>query len=315
MMPSFRKAGTRLRASALSAFRGIAASAGASALAGCATTHKPPEITYDDRRAGRADAPIRPRPSQVVELPKPLPLPGQLKPSPNAHGARRSRPIRPRASTRPMPPRACSRCATASSTPIQVYPFTRRRALSGLCRARPDHRHRACSRASSSSAPARSPPATPCAGSSATPRAARARPSGSISWSSRRGRTSSPTSSSTPTGAPIISSCARPRRPTWRRSPGTIRRTSSSRCAARTRRPRRRAPIATGVDLASAQLPLRDRGRHARLAAAARLRRRPAGLHRVPARHRPGRDAAALRHRPRGRRLRARQLPRPRQLL
>ena len=77
----------------------------------------------------------------------------------------------------------------------------------------------------------------------------RRRPSASTSWSSRRGRISSPTSSSTPTGAPIISSCARTRRPTWRRCPGLCRRTSSSRCASRTPPPTRRRPIATGVDI------------------------------------------------------------------
>ena len=80
-------------------------------------------------------------------------------------------------------------------------------------------------------------------------------PSASTSWSSRRGRTSSPTSSSTPTGAPIISSCARPRRPTWRRSPGPIRRTSSSRCAGRTpppTRPRPSRPASTSTRSTSA---------------------------------------------------------------
>ncbi|WP_442896256.1 P-type conjugative transfer protein TrbG [Bosea sp. MMO-172] len=48
-------------------------------LAGCASMNKPPEISYDDPVAAMqlADpaAPVR-----VVELPKPLPLPGQLKP-------------------------------------------------------------------------------------------------------------------------------------------------------------------------------------------------------------------------------------------
>ena len=49
------------------------------ALAGCATTHRPPEISYDDAAPAtlRADPPA---PVQVVELPKPLPLPGQMKP-------------------------------------------------------------------------------------------------------------------------------------------------------------------------------------------------------------------------------------------
>ncbi len=49
-----------------------------SALAGCATFEKPPEISYDDAApAWRASDP--PAPIKVVELPKPLPLPGQLK--------------------------------------------------------------------------------------------------------------------------------------------------------------------------------------------------------------------------------------------
>ena len=48
------------------------------ALAGCATTHRPPEISYDDAAPAtlRADPPA---PVQVVELPKLLPLPGQMK--------------------------------------------------------------------------------------------------------------------------------------------------------------------------------------------------------------------------------------------
>ena len=72
------------------------------------------------------------------------------------------------------------------------------------------------------------------------------------------------------------------------------------------------APVDTGARHRQAQFPLRDRRRHAALAAAARLRRRHQGLHRVSTRHSPGRDAAALRHRSRGGR-RARQLSRARQ--
>jgi len=49
------------------------------ALAGCATAEKPPEISYDDAApAVRTVDP--PAPVKVVELPKVLPLPGQLKP-------------------------------------------------------------------------------------------------------------------------------------------------------------------------------------------------------------------------------------------
>lgn len=55
----------------------------AAALAGCATTSaKPPAITYDDPPAGIAATPAvePPRPVEVVTIPEPLPLPGQLKP-------------------------------------------------------------------------------------------------------------------------------------------------------------------------------------------------------------------------------------------
>ncbi|MDI6025894.1 P-type conjugative transfer protein TrbG [Corticibacterium sp. UT-5YL-CI-8] len=51
----------------------------ATALAGCASKYTPPEIDYDDAAPAALTAdPIGP--VKVVELPKPLPLPGQLKP-------------------------------------------------------------------------------------------------------------------------------------------------------------------------------------------------------------------------------------------
>jgi type IV secretion system protein VirB9 len=55
----------------------------ASALAGCATTSaKPPSIAYDDPPPviSATPAPELPRPVEVVAIPEPLPLPGQLKP-------------------------------------------------------------------------------------------------------------------------------------------------------------------------------------------------------------------------------------------
>ena len=55
----------------------------AAALAGCATTSaKPPAITYDDppREIAATPAPEPPRAVEVVTIPEPLPLPGQLKP-------------------------------------------------------------------------------------------------------------------------------------------------------------------------------------------------------------------------------------------
>jgi P-type conjugative transfer protein TrbG len=83
MKPPFRKAGNpalltdaypRLRTFALPLVL-----LSASALAGCATAHKPPEISYDNA-APAVLATDPPAPVTVVELPKPLPLPGQLKP-------------------------------------------------------------------------------------------------------------------------------------------------------------------------------------------------------------------------------------------
>jgi type IV secretion system protein VirB9 len=75
-LPSFRKAG----------FAALLMSA--SALAGCASTQKPPAISYDDAAATLASetpavlAPEPPKPVQVVAIPTPLPLPGQLMPMP-----------------------------------------------------------------------------------------------------------------------------------------------------------------------------------------------------------------------------------------
>ncbi|MCE4544739.1 P-type conjugative transfer protein TrbG [Sphingobium sp. WTD-1] len=69
----------------------------ATALAGCATTSaKPPSIAYDDppREIAATPAAEPPRPVEVVTIPEPLPLPGQLKPV--AAGAATSEPADPR---------------------------------------------------------------------------------------------------------------------------------------------------------------------------------------------------------------------------
>ena len=69
----------------------------ATALAGCATTSaKPPAIAYDDppREIAATPAAEPPRPVEVVTIPEPLPLPGQLKPV--AAGAASSEPADPR---------------------------------------------------------------------------------------------------------------------------------------------------------------------------------------------------------------------------
>ncbi|WP_428674746.1 P-type conjugative transfer protein TrbG [Reyranella sp.] len=51
-------------------------------LAACSTAWKPPEIKYDDTPRQAVLQPDPPKAVQIVELPKPLPLPGQLKPLP-----------------------------------------------------------------------------------------------------------------------------------------------------------------------------------------------------------------------------------------
>lgn len=74
MKPSFRKAGD-------SAFRTstLAILLCTSALAGCATANRPPEIAYDNA-VPAALSTDPPAPVRVVEIPRPLPLPGQLQP-------------------------------------------------------------------------------------------------------------------------------------------------------------------------------------------------------------------------------------------
>ena len=75
MTPTFRKAGRpAFRKSTLAVLLLPTA-----ALAGCATMQKPPEISYDNA-APAVQAVDPPAPVRVVELPRPLPLPGQLKP-------------------------------------------------------------------------------------------------------------------------------------------------------------------------------------------------------------------------------------------
>jgi type IV secretion system protein VirB9 len=81
MKPSFRKAGNP--ASRISASQALRRGAfpllllATSALAGCATTNPPPEISYD-AAAPAVQTVDPPAPVTVVEIPRPLPLPGQL---------------------------------------------------------------------------------------------------------------------------------------------------------------------------------------------------------------------------------------------
>lgn len=126
MKPSFRKAGNPALPSIVhSTFRKSAlplALLAATALAGCATTHKPPEISYDDA-APAVQAVDPPAPVTVVELPRPLPLPGQLKPVEES-----------RRTPEPADPAARVNQANAAAriqpvrdgfiNAMQVYPFT-----------------------------------------------------------------------------------------------------------------------------------------------------------------------------------------------
>jgi len=54
-------------------------------LGACATAWKPPEISYDNTPKQAVLQPDTPKPVQIVELPKPLPLLGQLKPLERGH--------------------------------------------------------------------------------------------------------------------------------------------------------------------------------------------------------------------------------------
>ncbi|MGD9501286.1 MAG: P-type conjugative transfer protein TrbG, partial [Methyloceanibacter sp.] len=51
-------------------------------LGACATAWKPPQISYDNTPKPAVLQADPPKPVQIVELPKLLPLPGQLKPLP-----------------------------------------------------------------------------------------------------------------------------------------------------------------------------------------------------------------------------------------
>jgi type IV secretion system protein TrbG len=96
----------------------------ASAALGACSTYKPPTISYDNAPHEAVLAPAPPKPVQVVELPQPLPLPGQLKPMPSGKMAPREAPDphvrieQANGSARIEPTRA------AYLNAIQVYPFS-----------------------------------------------------------------------------------------------------------------------------------------------------------------------------------------------
>jgi type IV secretion system protein VirB9 len=92
-------------------------------LAAC-SSWKPPEISYDDTPHQAVPTPDPPKPVQVVELAKPLPLPGQLQPIPGRRatppeaGDPHARIERANGAARMEPTRA------GYLNAIQVYPFT-----------------------------------------------------------------------------------------------------------------------------------------------------------------------------------------------
>src|SRR5580692_12299864 len=91
-------------------------------LAAC-TTWKPPAIQYDNTPNKAVLAPDPPKPIQIVEIPQPLPLPGQLKPIPGPKSATpeaadpRTRVAQANNAARVQPTRA------GYINAVQVYPF------------------------------------------------------------------------------------------------------------------------------------------------------------------------------------------------
>jgi type IV secretion system protein TrbG len=93
-------------------------------LCACATAWKPPEISYDNTPKQAVLQPDPPKLVQIVELPKPLPLPGQLKPLPGPSKAPlesadpHARVDQANGAARIQPTRA------GYLNAIQVYPFS-----------------------------------------------------------------------------------------------------------------------------------------------------------------------------------------------
>jgi type IV secretion system protein TrbG len=94
----------------------------ATALAGCTSHRKPPEISYDNA-APAVESFDPPAPVEVVELPKPLPLPGQLKPVAKS----RKKPEAAEPTVRVADANALARIQPVRDgfiNAMQVYPFT-----------------------------------------------------------------------------------------------------------------------------------------------------------------------------------------------
>jgi type IV secretion system protein VirB9 len=91
---------------------------------GACSTWKPPAIKYDDTPKQAVLAPDPPKPVEIVQLPQPLPLPGQLKPIPGGRTAPpeaadpRVRVNQANGAARVQPTRA------GYINAVQVYPFS-----------------------------------------------------------------------------------------------------------------------------------------------------------------------------------------------
>jgi hypothetical protein len=126
MKPPFRKAGPPALGLSLHALVRTSAipvlMIGVAALAGCAQKLIPPDISYDDMKpavlAGDPPAPV-----EIVELPKLLPLPGQLKPVPGG----RAPPEAKDPTQRITQANAAARVQPVRNgfiNAVQVYPFS-----------------------------------------------------------------------------------------------------------------------------------------------------------------------------------------------
>ena len=94
-------------------------------LTACATTRKPPAISYDETPKSAVLALEPPRLVQVVQIPEPLPLPGQLKPLPYRVAAPTLEAADPR--TRVEQANLAARIQPSKGgyiNAVQVYPFT-----------------------------------------------------------------------------------------------------------------------------------------------------------------------------------------------
>jgi type IV secretion system protein VirB9 len=96
----------------------------ASTSLGACSTWTPPKITYDDTPREAVLTPDPPKPVEIVELPEPLPLPGQLKPIP---GARTAPPEAANPLTRVDQANRAARVQPTRGgyiNAVQVYPFS-----------------------------------------------------------------------------------------------------------------------------------------------------------------------------------------------